>query len=243
MKRIFALLILLAMAPAMRGQAVDTATRIVERYLDMLGSDRWPTDSMLVMKTVITSPQSTDTFVMKRWYMPQQRHRIEVWLGDTLQTAFCGNGSDRFRKYNPSLGYWEDIPSYYFYTELGGYDFRGPLHGWRAQGATLTYEGMATVVGRKGLEAVKVEVPERYARHYFFEPSGLMSVIVETDELDSLYRDRYNTRIDWKFIHEYQQVGRCLLPKQESFMRQGKLTVMETEAYLEPANTLIFNQD
>ena len=70
-----------------------------------------------------------------------------------------------------------------------------------------------------------------------------MSMIVETAELDSLYRDRYSVHIDWKFIHEYQQVGRSLLPKQESFMRQGKLTVMETEAYFEPAKTLIFNQD
>lgn len=234
---------LLALAPALRGQTADTAVQIVERYLELLGNDRWPADSLLVMKTVITSPQSGDTFVMKRWFMPPQKHRIEVRLNDTLQTAYCGNGSDRFRKYIPSLGYWQDIPSYQFYTELAGYDFRGPLHGWRAQGATLTYEGPATVMGRHGLEAVKVEVPDRYVRHYFFEPSGLMSMIVETAELDSLYRDRYSVHIDWKFIHEYQQVGRSLLPKQESFMRQGKLTVMETEAYFEPAKTLIFNQD
>ena len=243
MRRTLTLIVLLTLALAARGQAVDTAAQVVDRYLELLGNDRWPADSILVLKTIVTSPQSSDTFVLKRWYMPPQRHRIEVWLNDTLQRAFCGNGSDRFRRYDPSLGYWVDLSAYQFYTDLAGFDVRGPLYGWRSQGAALTYEGTATVMGRKGLETVKVEVPDRYTRHYFFEPSGLMSVIVETNDLDSLYRDRYDAHIDWKFIHEYQQVGRCLLPKQESFMRQGKLTVMETEAWLEPPKTLIFNQD
>ena len=57
-------MMLLALAPALRGQTADTAVQIVERYLELLGNDRWPADSLLVMKTVITSPQSGDTFVM-----------------------------------------------------------------------------------------------------------------------------------------------------------------------------------
>lgn len=243
MRRLFALLVLLSLAPFSRGQAVDTAAQIVDRYLEMLGNDRWPADSLLVMETVITSPGSADTFMMKRWFLPPQMMRVEVWLNDTLQTGLCSNGSDRYRKYVPSLGRWEDVASIHFYARLMGYDFRGPLYGWRTQGAVLTYKGPATVLGREGLQAVKVEVPERFARYYFFEPSGLMAMVVETEELDDLHRDIDRTHIDWKFVHEYQQVGRSMLPKQESFLRDGKLTVLETTAHFKPRNTLIFNQD
>ena len=34
-----------------------------------------------------------------------------------------------------------------------------------------------------------------------------------------------------------------LLPKEESFMRLGVLTVLRTEAWLEPRQTLLFNKD
>ncbi len=243
MRRIVAITLLLAAATLTRGQAVDTAARIVDRYLEMLGNDRWPADSLLVMETLVTSPGTADTFVMKRWYATPQMMRVEVWLNDTLQMGLCTNGSNRYRKYVHSLGYWVDVSSIHFYDRLIGYDFRGPLYGWRTQGAVLTYKGPATVLGKEGLQAVRVDVPERYARYYFFEPSGLMSMVVETTELGDLYQDTEMSHIDWKFVHEYQQVGSSLLPKQESFLRDGKLTVMETAAHFEKRNTLIFNQD
>lgn len=234
---------LLTLALTARTQVVDTAAMIVDQYLELLGNDRWPADSMLVMETTITSTGSTDTFVMKRWYMIPNMHRVEVWRGRRIQTGLCTNGKDRFRLYNPSLGYWVDLSSLNFYNRLVGYDFRGPLYNWRTQGAELTYKGPATVMGHDGMDAVKVEVPERYARYYFFEPSGLMSMIVETTELDTMRTDVDMSHIDWKFIHEYQQIGSSMLPKLESFMRNGVLTVLETKAYLKKRESLIFNQD
>lgn len=243
MRRTLTLIALTVLTLTARGQAVDTAAQIVDRYLELLGNDRWPSDSTLVLQTVITSPGSADTFVMKRWFTPPHMTRVEVWLGKTLQTGMCSNGNDRFRRFNPSLGYWIDLSSLNYYNRMIGYDFRGPLYQWRTQGVILTYKGPATVMGQEGLEAVKVEVPERYARYYFFEPSGLMSMIVETTELDTMRTDVDRSHIDWKFIHEYQQIGNSMLPRLESFMRDGKLTVMETSAYFEKRNTLIFNQD
>ena len=73
----------------------------------------------------------------------------------------------------------------------------------------------------------------------------MLSVILETDEM--LDRDDHDVdttaRIEWKCMHEYQQVGTSLLPRLESFLRGQRLTVMETTARLEPLNTLIFNED
>ena len=243
MKRALTIIALLAGTMVLHGQTVDTAAQIVDHYLEILGSDRLPADSTLVMETVITSPGSTDTFLMKRWYTQPQMFRIEVWRGKSIQTGMCSNGKDRFRNYNQSLGYWVDLSPYNFHLRFMSYDFRGPLYNWRSQGAELTYMGPATVIGQKGMQAVKVVMPDMYDRVYFFEPSGLMSMLVESGELDSLHTDREGVHIDWKFIHEYQQIGSSLLPKQESFLRNGVLTVLETKAYLEKRNTLIFNQD
>ena len=78
-----------------------------------------------------------------------------------------------------------------------------------------------------------------------FEPSGLLAVIIETDEIDTVEYRRYEDgHIDWKIEHEYMEVAPgVLLPKEESFMRLGVLTVLRTEAWLEPRQTLLFNKD
>ncbi|MBR6048758.1 MAG: hypothetical protein IKP83_01185 [Bacteroidales bacterium] len=223
----------------------DTAARIVDRYLQMMGIERLPADSLLVLETTITSPNSTDTFVMRRWFAQPQMQRVEVWHGKKLQTGLCTNGKDRFRRMNHSLGYWVDLPPVRFYEQLMAYDFRGPLYNWRANNAVLTYNGPVTAPGGQRLESVKVEASGMFTRYYMFEESGLLSVLFETDEM--LDRDDHDVdttaRIEWKCMHEYQQVGTSLLPRLESFLRGQRLTVMETTARLEPLNTLIFNED
>lgn len=244
-KHILAALLLMAGGLAGHGQSIDTAAMIVDRYLDIMGTSRWGSDSVLAMETVITTIGTQDTFVMKRWYLAPNMNRVELWHGKTLQEGLCSNGKDRYRVFRPKVGYWVDVPAYNFYERLSPYDFRGPLHGWRAKGATATYLGMTKAMGQVDMESVKIEEPAMYTRIYFFEPSGLLSVIVETDELDTAsYNPNEASHIEWKILHEYMPVnGDHLLPKQESFMRDGQLTVLETTARMEERNTLIFNQD
>ena len=223
----------------------DTAARIVDRYLDIMGVERLPADSLLVLETTITSPGTTDTFVMKRWFAQPQMQRIEVWRGKELQTGLCTNGKNRYRKMNHSLGYWVDRQPVRFYEQLMAYDFRGPLYNWRASNAVLTYNGPVTAPGGQRLESVKVEASGMFTRIYMFEESGLLSIVFESSEMLDGDDHAIDTtaRIEWKCMHEYQQVGNSVLPKQESFLRGKRLTVMETKAHFEPLNTLIFNED
>lgn len=247
MRHTFTLTLLLALLPlAPRAQqSDDTAARIVDRYVALLGAERLPQDSMLTMVTTITMTGSADTFIMKRWHVPPLMMRVEVWLKDTLQTALCTNGKDRYRIYSPQKGYWEDKADYRFYEEMDGYDFRGPLHNWRSKGLTLHYKGITRAKDSHELQTVTVEGPKMFTRHYMFEASGLLAVIIETDEIDTTeYRSDGQPHTEWKIIHEYMPVGPgSLLPKVESFMRDGTLTVMQTEAWLEPKQTLLFNKD
>ncbi len=245
MRHTLTLIALLLMLPmASRGQE-DTAARIVDLYQDILGAERLPQDSMLTMVTTITSPGSQDTFIMKRWYIAPRMMRVEVWLNDTLQTGLCTNGKDRYRIFDPKKGYWEEKKDYFFYEKIDGYDFRGPLHNWRAKGLTAKYKGITRAKGDHELQTVTVEGPGIYTRHYMFEPTGLLSVIIETDELDTTeYHSNGEPHTEWKIIHEYMPIGpSSLLPKEESFLRGGLLTIMQTEAWLEPKKTLLFNKD
>jgi len=246
MKRTAIITLLLALLPlAAVAQKIDTAAAIVDRYLELLGADRLPQDSMLTLVTTITSPGSQDTFIMKRWYMAPHMMRVEVWHGKKLQTGLCTNGKNRFRVYRPKLGYWEEKYDYAFYEDMDNYDFRGPLYNWRAKGLTLRYKGITLAKGDHELQTVIVEGPRIFTRHYMFEPTGLLSVIIETDELDTTeYKYNGEPHTQWKIEHEYMQVGpNSILPKEESFLRDGVLTIMRTEAKLERKQTLLFNKD
>lgn len=238
-------LALLALASLTATGQKDTAEAIVDRYVELLGYTRLPQDSMLTMVTTVTSPGTADTFVMKRWFVPPLMMRVEVWHGDTLTNAFCTNGKSRYRIYDRKKELWTAYDDYIFYEKIVPYDFRGPLYNWRAQGLTLSYKGITKAKGDHELQTVTVEGPGYYTRHYMFEPSGLLAVIIETDEIDTVEYRRYEDgHIDWKIEHEYMEVAPgVLLPKEESFMRLGVLTVLRTEAWLEPRQTLLFNKD
>lgn len=222
----------------------DTAADLVDRYLRMQNADAMPADSMLQLVTTAYTVGGTDTFTIRRWYAVPLMHRIEVWHGRSLQAAYCSNGHNRFRMYKPDLGYWVDITADMFYDRLTGYDFRGPLYGWRAQNAQLGYEGRVSVRDHGELQSVYVRAPFRFGRRYMFDDNGLLALIVETGEMDTTeYRPYEAARIEMKFMHEYQIVGPMMLPKEESFVRRGHVNVQKTEAAIVGRDELLFNID
>lgn len=223
----------------------DTAAMLVDRYLGIMNADAMPRDSMLTLETKIYTVGTTDTFTLKRWYAWPQEHRIEVWRPDgSMQTAFSSNGNGRIRMYKPDLGYWVDITADAFYDRLSGYDWRGPLYGWRVQNARLEYRGRVVAKDHGEMASVLVQVPERYDREYMFEPTGLLAFIRETGNMDtSNYKPFEAARIEMKFMHEYQAVGPMVLPRVESFVRRGRVTVQTTEAAIVGRDEMIFNAD
>ena len=239
-----ALMPLLAMAQDHQYRP-DTAANLVDRYLRMQNADAMPADSMLQMVTTAYAVGTKDTFFIRRWYAVPQMHRIEVWNGRRLQNAYCSNGRDRFRMYKPDLGYWVDITADKFYDRLTGYDFRGPLYGWRANNVQLTYEGRVNVRDHGELLSVYLRAPFHYDRRYMFEPSsGLLALIVETGEMDTAeFKPFEASRIEMKFMHEYQMVGPMMLPRLESFVRRGRVNVLQTEAAIVGRDELVFNID
>ena len=76
-----------------------------------------------------------------------------------------------------------------------------------------------------------------------FEPSGLLSVIIEEDTVDEGYNALHDAHVDWKCFHEYSHIGPALLPSVESFMREKLLTIMRSEMHFEKRDDLKFNQD
>lgn len=230
--------------PLMSWGQVDTAAaRILDRYVEMLNITALPKDSMLVLTTTITTTGHSDTVVMERLFIPPQMYRVEVRDSHGLQTALCSNGQDRYRGYSEATG-WGDMRPWKFYNHLVGFDFHGPLHNWRAKGYIVKYLGKVTVE-QKGaqLDAVHVDVDGHYSRTYLFDPSGLLSLILEDGsnlDPDSPFQE---VHIDWKCEHEYSRIGETLLPSLESFLRGGEVTVLRTEMHFEKPDLKRFNQD
>lgn len=221
----------------------DSATAVVERYLQMLNIDELPQDSLLVMETAITFYGEKDTIWMRRWYAAPEKFRVEVWNRNRLETGLLSNGKDRHRRYLPAYESWESIKKEDFTKRMIGYDFRGPLYNWRGKGATLTWNGSTTLKGEP-LQVVKVECPDMYERYYMFEPgSGLLTLIFETDIQKKSFDAPNENHIDWKSIHEYQPLATGILPSLESFMRDGVLTIMSSTMHFEPLNNDIFEKD
>ena len=242
MKR-FALALTLLLPLAAAAQSDSTAIRIVDRYLKIMNIDAMPADSMLVATTEIVYPISGDTFTMQRYYATPQMHRIEVRKTDgSLQTGLYGNGSDTYKAYTDKYRQWVSVTTESFYSRLGGFDLRGPLYNWRSANAYLVYRGKTSYKGQQ-LDAVHYSAPGFFGRLYLFEPSGLLSAIIEDDTVNDGYNALLDAHIDWKCIHEYDYVGPMLLPTVESFMRQNTLTIMRTRMRLEKRDNSLFNHD
>jgi len=248
MKRLMiALLTMVSMgAMAQNHQDVlgDSAKLVVDRYVQMLAIDQLPADSVLVMKTAITTNQSRkDTIWMHRWYGTGERHRIEVWDGSTLDFGLVSNGKDRFRVYSKVDETWESVPIEELNKKLQGYDFRGPLYRWREKGAQLSWNGTTELKGQP-LQVVKIECPSMYTRYYMFEPeSGLLTLIFETDKVYEGYGQMKPGHIEWKSVYEYLPVAHGIQPSLESFMRNGVLTILSTVYHFEAMDTTLFEHD
>lgn len=237
------LLILIALLPSLlQAQNPDTAQMLVDRYVAMLNYGALPSDSLLVMETTISFVGSEDTFIMRRWYAPLDMMRVEVWRGDSLTAGYCTNGSSRYREYSAYNGWWNDLDSANYARMAELYDFRGPFYGKRASDTRFSYAGTTTLKGQP-LAAVLAEHKNLYQRYYLFEmQSGLLLFIIDTDKLTD-GTGRHYAHSDWKAYHEYLPVGPCLIPSEESYLRDGLLTVMHTTAHFEARNDRIFNQD
>ena len=241
-------LLLFALLPVgLYAQEKDSAQAIVERYLNMLNYEALPQDSTLVLETTISFHGSNDTFSLRRWYATPTMMRIEVWRNDTLTEGLCTNGGGRHRVYSRREGWWNDAPHHEFHNKMEAYDFRGPLYDWQLRGIKLSYRGIVTAKGQR-LQVVRAEQANHFTRYYMFEEqSGLLVLIQEQDEGDSSndpqVRMLHVKPLDYKFIHEYLPVGKSLIVSQESFRREGLLTIMETTAHFVPRDNMIFNQD
>ena len=245
MKRtIIALLLLLpAMAFGQLSEADDTAATVVERYLRLLNVEGYSEDSMLVMETTVTVYGSDDTLTLRRWFSPARKHRVEVWHKGQLQDGLIGNNEDVFLHYNAATKRWEKLGEREFFSQVAGYDFRGPLYLWRWSNTKLTWNGITEVEG-KPLQVVKASRPGLYDRFYMFEPSsGLLTLIVETEEYVGKNEPLKESHVEWKCCHEYLPVSNHLVPSLESFMRDGKLTILSTTAHLEPIRPRFFNRE
>lgn len=232
MRRIaITLALLLPLAAA--AQSDSTAIRIVERYLGIMNIDALPSDSMLVVNTQIIYPQTGDTLSMLRMYAPPQMFLVEVRdAKGKLQTGLCGDGKSHYRAFSTRSQWWRSITRESFFSRLGGFDVRGPLYTWRADNAYLTYVGQTTYRGA-ALDAVHYTAPAHFTRTYLFEPSGLLSAIIEEDTASEGFSALHDAHVDWKIYHEYDKVGPAVLPTLESFMREKTITIMRSEIHLE----------
>ncbi|MBP5527521.1 MAG: hypothetical protein J6X79_03595 [Bacteroidales bacterium] len=242
------LLLLFALLP-LTLQAQDSAEVIVNRYLRMLNYEELPQDSTLVMETTISFHGSNDTFTLRRWFTPPTMMRVEVWRGNNQTDGYCTNGGDRHREYVSRAGWWRDMEHSLFHEKIAAYDFRGPLYNWQMFGTQLTYKGVVMAKGQR-LQVVRAEQRNNYTRYFFFdEQSGLLVLMQEKDETpvnnmnDQVLKQVHTQPIEYKVVHEYLPMGKSLIASQESFMREGLLTIMETKARFIPRDNLIFNKD
>lgn len=246
MKKTFITLLLLlpTLAFGQQAESEDTAATVVDRYLMMLNIEGYSEDSMLVMETAITVYGIDDTLWMRRWFAPSKRHRMELWHKDTLTDGLISNGEDVYLHYNAAKKRWEEVTGMDFNTRISGYDFRGPLYLWRWRGSKLTWNGLTELNG-KPLQVVKVSTPGMYNRFYMFDPgNGLLTLVVESKEYEKGSQiPKEESHIDWKSFHEYLPVSNHLVPSLESFMRNGRLTILSTTAHLEYIRPRMFNRE
>ena len=247
MKRtIITLLLLLSPLLAFGQQEAsdDSAAMVVDRYLQMLDLESYSTDSMLVMETAVTFYGSTDTLWLRRWFSPPRKFRMEQWHQGELVEGLISNNEDNFLRYDAQQKKWLPADKKEITDRLSGYDFRGPLYLWRWNGTKLTWNGHSELKGAP-VQVVKASRPGSYDRFYMFEPgSGLLTLMVESEEYDPAGpAPKKENHVEWKSCHEYLPVGTHLVPSLESFMRDGRLTILSTTATMEYIRPRIFNRE
>ena len=240
---LIAILLLLPATLFGQQEPVDSAALVVDRYLSTLNVEGYSEDSMLVMETAVTEYGSSDTLWLRRWFASPKKHRMELWRDGQLVEGLIGNDADVFLRYNAKEQRWEKLGEREFFSQVAGYDFRGPLYLWRWSNTKLTWNGITDVEG-KPLQVVKASRPGLYDRFYMFEPSsGLLTLIVETEEYVGKNEPLKESHVEWKCCHEYLPVSNHLVPSLESFKRDGKLTILSTTAHMEHIRPRLFNRE
>lgn len=242
---IFLLLLLpeITFGQQLPGSGDDSSAAVVDRYLRMMNVEGYHQDSMLVMETSVTIYGSNDTLWLRRWFAPANKHRVELWYQGKLTEGMISNGEDKSLLYNAKKKKWVHVSPKEVAISLSGYDFRGPLYLWRWNGTRLTWNGVSEIKGTP-VQVVKASRPGLYDRYYMFESgSGLLTLIMETEDYDTTNVPRKESHIEWKSCHEYLPVGSHLVPSQESFMRDKKLTILNTTAHLEHIRPRIFTRE
>lgn len=222
----------------------DTAETIIEKHLSALNHDNIPSDSLLYIESCIVDRNDpTDTLIMKRWAQGPFKFRVEVWHNGKRETGYYSNGKDRFRRYDPNGAMWVDVTQMEYYDWAMAYDFRGPLHNYKAKGGEVKYAGSYTYQGRP-VDRVFVGMPNMYDRYYLFEQtSGLLFLIDESDHFYGDAKTDTTHHVEWRAYHEYQPLGESLFVSTESYMSYGRVKLIHHKPYFIKPNTEIFNKD
>ena len=222
----------------------DSAEVIVGNYLRVLNYDGLPTDSILYMETrIVNSSMPNDTAIMRRWFLNPNKHRFELWYGDTLMEGLFTNGKDVFymtstRERLP----WLPVTPDKFYDNLVENDFRGTLYNWRAYGSELTYEGVWQFNGHQ-VYRILVETPYKYNRYYLFEKeTGLLFLIQETNTFSEYTNHAEYEHPDWHAIHEFMPVGQSVIPSVESYQFRDAHVVHHTAFRFLPVDMNVFTK-
>lgn len=228
-----------------KASAVDTAQRIVERYLRLMNFDGVKRDSILYIETIAYKRSSPgDTAVLKRWFLYPNCFRAELWHGDTLLEGAYTDGKEIYREYRLGvLDGWTRVAQSRYYVLEPGYDFRGSLYHWKADAAELTYKGEWDYNGQK-VHRVYVDTPMRYCRNYLFEKeSGMLFLIEETNKHSEYTDHAAYDHPDWHAFSEYQPLGGVLLPSVEVYQMKGDLVFHFSTGRYIPKDMNIFRKN
>ena len=231
MRKIIVIAIMLSMYVGGRCQnheyTVDSAEMVVQNYIRLMNFDAIKSDSTLYIESYIYQRSDPhDTTIMKRWFLPPFNYRTEVWHSDTMVTGLSCNGKDVYMMYSKGNKRWEDANMSSFYNEFWGYDFHGPLFKWKTDNTHLQYKGIWKFNDQE-VYRIFVTNPDRYERYYMFDKrSGLLFLIDETDSHSDRMVVLDDEHVDWRAYHEYQPVGKALLPSIESYQYGGDITLI-----------------
>ena len=228
-----------------RPSAADTAEQIVQNYYNILNFNGIRKDSILYMETVTYKRSDpSDTAILKRWFLPPNRFRAELWHGDTLLEGCYTDGKEVYREYiMGTLDGWVRVTQARYYVLEPSYDFRGALYHRHADAAELTYKGIWEFNGQEVLR-VFVDTPMRYCKNYLFEKeSGLLFLIEETNQHSEYTSHQAYDHPDWHAFHEYKPLGTVLLPSVESYQMQGDMVFHFTKSKYVPLDMKLFTEN
>lgn len=244
MRKVIVFIFVLVVAGVTLAQQ-DSATIVIDRYLNLLNYNELPTDSMLYIETQMVDRNNTDdTVIVKRWYQYPNSYRTEIWINHTLDDGFFNTNDSLRRYYDKKYRVWR-IPTIETYYDMQrAYNFHGPFFYWRSNGTELYYEGTKTFQGHL-VQQVLVRAPAMLDRHYIFEKeSGLLFLFTEdTTHLETRGGFDRVSHVDWRAIHEFQPVNAAIFPSIESYQSEGRIYIIKHRIRLLPRNNDIFKKE